>query len=384
MNTTNYALKVLNVFNYRNKAGIEGLKNEVSRIYDKENVYITLNGRSAIYLFLKSLNLEKGSKVAVQAFTCNAVINPILSLGLEPLYVDINESNFNMDYEDFSKKVNEVVKVVVIQHTFGIKADSRIIRLCREKGIYVLEDCASAIGDTALGNEGDAAILSFGIEKMLPTRVGGVLLLNNVGLKSEIEVHYSGIKQIGYIESFLWLINPFLWRVLRLIPQKFSNAVKNFLKSLGILKSGFSRDDLNGNLNFSSQRGLSGVLAEVGLECLTDLQNVISQRRLVSNVYRSNLEQKFDVLVRYPYVARDEEVATKIISFLESKGFPSENRWYNPVIFPNGTNISAMKYIPGICPVAEEISKRIVNLPTGNNVNEKMALEISRYIMNLK
>ncbi|MCC7290407.1 DegT/DnrJ/EryC1/StrS aminotransferase family protein, partial [bacterium] len=120
MNGLKYLLDTFNIFAYNKGSYKEKLKSKISSLYGSENVYTTLNGRTAIYLFLKSLSLSSGSQVAVQAFTCNAVINPILANNLEPLYIDITEGSYNMSLEDLNEKITDNTKVLILQHTFGV------------------------------------------------------------------------------------------------------------------------------------------------------------------------------------------------------------------------------------------------------------------------
>src|SRR3989344_3829025 len=67
------------------------------------------SGRSSLFAILKALSefegLKEGDNVLLQAFTCNAVPNPILWAGLNPVYVDCN-NNFNIDVEDLKLKIN--------------------------------------------------------------------------------------------------------------------------------------------------------------------------------------------------------------------------------------------------------------------------------------
>jgi dTDP-4-amino-4,6-dideoxygalactose transaminase len=57
---------------------------------------------------------------------------------------------------------------------------------------------------------------------------------------------------------------------------------------------------------------------------------------------------------------------------LSKRGF-GVGDWYRPVVYPASTNLASMKYVVGSCPVAEMVSKRIVNLPTGLNVTRSQA-----------
>lgn len=375
MNNTKYLLDTLNIFKYNSGNGVEVLKDSISKMYSNENVFITLNGRSAIYLFLKSLNLPKGSKVAVQAFTCNAVINPILNSGLAPFYIDIEKDGFNMSYDSLLKAYYREIKVLVWQHTFGIAGDSRIAGFCKEKGIYLIEDCAHTLGNTEIGKLGDATMLSFGMEKMISSRVGGALIVNNEEINAKVKSVYSQKNYVSVLNSFKWMINPILWRLVRAVKGNGS-----LLKRLGILKSGFESGENLGNGNYSSLQSLSPVLANTVLECLVSLESLISHRTEISKIYSTNLVQKYDAIIRYPYIAKNIDSANTLINYLESRGYPSQDRWYFPVIFPKSTNLESMKYTLGSCPVAEEISSIIVNLPTGTGIDSNVALEIVKYI----
>jgi Predicted pyridoxal phosphate-dependent enzyme apparently involved in regulation of cell wall biogenesis len=58
----------------------------------------------------------------LQAFTCNAAVNPIRWAGLEPVYVDCDQ-NYNLSAADLRKKITKKSRAVMVQHTFGLPAD---------------------------------------------------------------------------------------------------------------------------------------------------------------------------------------------------------------------------------------------------------------------
>ena len=84
----------------RGKA-IEKLENEFKKYLGVKYAFSFNSGRSAFFAILKALSeaegLKSGDGVLLQAFTCNAVPNPILWAGLEPIYVDCNKEDFNID-----------------------------------------------------------------------------------------------------------------------------------------------------------------------------------------------------------------------------------------------------------------------------------------------
>ncbi len=70
------------------------------------------SGRSAFFAILSALKsedqtsveLKEKDEILLQAFTCNAVANPILWSGLKTVYIDCNEDDFNIDIEDLKNK----------------------------------------------------------------------------------------------------------------------------------------------------------------------------------------------------------------------------------------------------------------------------------------
>src|SRR3989344_2306906 len=76
---------------------IEKLEGEFKKYIGVKYAFSFNSGRSALYAILKALNLPKNSEVLLQAFTCNAVPNPILWAELNPVYVDCdNDFNINI------------------------------------------------------------------------------------------------------------------------------------------------------------------------------------------------------------------------------------------------------------------------------------------------
>jgi dTDP-4-amino-4,6-dideoxygalactose transaminase len=57
-------------------------------------------------------------------------------------------------------------------------------------------------------------------------------------------------------------------------------------------------------------------------------------------------------------------------------------KWYRPLFFPGVKDYSAYNYRVGSCPVAEDVSARIVNLPTDLNTTAKVAKEIADALIN--
>ncbi len=383
---------------YRSGKATGDLSDKLSGILEvkKERIFLLENGRTGQYIFLKSLKFPEGTKIAIQGFTCNAVVNPVLWLNLEPLYIDIEPETLNIDFEDLYSKIDKDTKMVVLQHTFGnpafkTKKDfENFIAKMHEKGIIVFEDCAHALGGEIegkkIGTFGDAALFSFGIEKVLATRVGGALVVNDEKYIEEINEIFAKLRPVGFRHTFVWLLNPFFWRILRNAKRKFKYA--KILRKFGLLYMGFEESELSGRMPKYYPRKISNALSKFVLEELKKLESNLSHRSRISAIYDKNFSKSKNAnivehskgveipFVRYPILCETGEAKKSLLRFLTKKKVNVGN-WYEPIIYPERTELGCMKYFSGTCPKAENVAKRILNLPTGKHINQDLAKNIS-------
>ena len=122
-----------------------------------QNGFGFLRGRVALAALLKALNIGKGCAVAIQAFTCSALAEAVLSVGATPVWVDIEPDSFTMDADDLAKKISPQTKAIVIQHSYGIPASmDELCALAVKHNIPVIEDCChTQTGHTIRGCFGE-------------------------------------------------------------------------------------------------------------------------------------------------------------------------------------------------------------------------------------
>jgi len=378
------------------------LKGSLEKIHGGDSevpceVFLYENGRTAEYEFLKAVNIPKGSNVVVLGYTCNAVINPILWLDLEPRYIDIDEKTFSFDMTDLNRKIDSDTRVIILQHTYGIPGPiDEVMKIAGSRNILVLEDCAHALGGTyggstsrqdIIGTKGDAAIISFGIEKILGSRVGGALIVNNRAVLPRVSEEYSRIRTVSIKDTFLWLINPVIWRMLRVFPLP--DKIAKVLNSVRLLNLGMYPSERVGVKPRRYPRRLSNALAEVALEEMSDIEDNLSHRRRISQVYEIGLSKVSGIkvpsahrnvaYVRFPIICESSVMRKRLSTALREKGHVAGN-WYNPVVYPGSVNLVAMKYKQGECPNSEMIAQKILNLPTGKNISESSAKDIVNII----
>ena len=157
------------------------------------------SGRSSLLAILKCLGIGPGDEVLLQAFTCVAVVNPILWVGAKPVFVDIEKDGFNMDPVDLKKKITKRSKVLIVQHTFGQPARlQQILKIARNHRLLVVEDCAQALGaeyqGRKVGTFGIAAIFSFGRDKVISSVFGGMAVTSDSQLGEKLEDFQKNLK----------------------------------------------------------------------------------------------------------------------------------------------------------------------------------------------
>ena len=136
----------------------------------------THDGRSALYILLRALGIGVGDRVAVPAWICWSVLDPIRAVGAEPVYYEVDEHGAPVDVMGVPQ-----VRAAVVVHYFGFAQPlERLARLCRERGVILIEDCAHAWltrdQGAPVGQLGDAAIYS--LRKFLPIEDGGALRIS--------------------------------------------------------------------------------------------------------------------------------------------------------------------------------------------------------------
>jgi dTDP-4-amino-4,6-dideoxygalactose transaminase len=130
----------------------------------------TSDGLSALILALRGWKelglLRDGDAVAIPANTYIASILAITENRLRPVLVEPDEDTFNLGAVKLAAALAPEVKAVLVVHLYGQLAEMpAIAKLCRERGLLLLEDAAQAhgahIGGVKAGAWGDAAAFSF-------------------------------------------------------------------------------------------------------------------------------------------------------------------------------------------------------------------------------
>lgn len=121
--------------------------NELSEYLDGAQVIPCANGTDALQIAMMALDLKPGDEVIVPSFTYVATAEVIGLLQLKPVMVDVDPNSFNITADTIRPAITSKTKAIVPVHLFGQCADMEpILALAKEKGLYVIEDTAQAIG----------------------------------------------------------------------------------------------------------------------------------------------------------------------------------------------------------------------------------------------
>jgi aminotransferase EvaB len=136
-----------------------------AQTFDLGLVTALANGTSALTIALKSLLLPKGSHVIIAANAGGYGRVAIEAVNLKAIYVDVNELGL-LDLDTISRTDLTEVRAVIVTHLYGQLCEMESIKdFCRRKNIFLIEDCAQAVGAKANGNYagswGDLSTFSF-------------------------------------------------------------------------------------------------------------------------------------------------------------------------------------------------------------------------------
>ncbi len=188
---------------------VDELEKEVAEKLGTTDAVALVTGTSAIHLALKMAGVRKGDVVFCSSFTFAASAFPILYEGAVPVFIDSEESTWNMSPEALKRAfekyafLGKLPKAVIVVHLYGLCAKmEEIMELCSQYGCPVIEDAAESLGSRYqmgygkkrreiqknsdclqenwkyTGTFGDYGILSFNGNKIITGSGGGILLCN--------------------------------------------------------------------------------------------------------------------------------------------------------------------------------------------------------------
>jgi len=301
---------------------------------------VTSSGTTALHLTLAALDIGRGDEVIIPTFTMIATANAVTYTGAEPVLVDSELKTWNMNTDAIEEKITRKTKAIIVVHTYGHPVNVKpVLDVAETHGLYVVEDAAEAHGAEYKGKRtgglGDVGCFSFYANKIITTGEGGILVTSNEEVAEKA-------------------------RALR--AHAFSNDKHFWHRHVGF--------------NYR----MSNLQAAVGVAQLENIDTLVEARRRNARFYNSLLkdvdgitlppEAKWakNVYWMYSLLVEDNFGMTRdeLMAVLEKDGVESRTFFYPIHIQPIYSKLFAnQKY-----PVADELSRKGVNLPSGSTLTK--------------
>jgi CDP-6-deoxy-D-xylo-4-hexulose-3-dehydrase len=165
----------------------------------KHSLYVS-SGSTANFLLVAAVKelykLKAGDKVLVPACTWMTNVAPIMQLGLEPVFCDVNLDNFSFDLEEARLiALKHDIKMVFITHLLGFSANNEGIKRIFPRAIILDDICESHGCKTPYGEKRGSnslgATFSFYFGHHMSTVEGGMISTNNTKLYDLMKVKRS-------------------------------------------------------------------------------------------------------------------------------------------------------------------------------------------------
>ncbi len=163
---------------------LEEFEKEFSKFCGVKYGVATTSGTTALHLAIESLGIGKGSEVIVPTLTNAATVFAIIYSGAKPVLVDSEPKTWNIDPDGIAEKVTKNTRAILPVHLYGHPADMKpILDIAEDYDLYIIEDAAEAHGaeykGRKVGSLGDVGCFSFYANKIITTGEGGMMVTNN-------------------------------------------------------------------------------------------------------------------------------------------------------------------------------------------------------------
>ena len=138
---------------------------------------------AALFLSLKALDMPRGARVLIPAFTFGAVPSAVVHADCTPVLVEVGE-NYRIDLDDLDAKLARGADAIMISHMRGHTSDmDAIMARAEAHGLPVIEDAAHSLGTLwdgkRIGTIGRVGCFSFQSYKLLNAGEGGILVTDD-------------------------------------------------------------------------------------------------------------------------------------------------------------------------------------------------------------
>lgn len=185
-------INVLGSGKYINGPNCKKLMEDTAKYLDCKRTIGVGNGTDALQLALMALDIGPGDEVITVAFTFVATTEAIGIVGATPVFADIDPVTYNIDPKSIEDRITDKTKAILPVHLYGQPCEmDAIMAIAKKNNLYVVEDCAQAIGAEYKGKK-VGTFGEFGCFSFFPTKNlgcfgdGGLVSTNDDALADRI------------------------------------------------------------------------------------------------------------------------------------------------------------------------------------------------------
>jgi CDP-6-deoxy-D-xylo-4-hexulose-3-dehydrase len=258
---------------------------EFAEYFDLPQALLVNSGSSANLLALAALTspklgerrLQPGDEVITTAAGFPTTLAPLVQNRLTPVFVDVNLGDYTAVPERIEEAISPKTRAIAMAHTMGVPFDlDTVIRLAKEKGLWIVEDNCDALGaryrGRLTGTFGDFSTVSFYPAHHITMGEGGCVL--------------TGDERLGRIARSMrdW------GRDCYCAGGETNSCGKRFSQQFGTLPFGFDHKYVYSHIGYNLK--VTDMQAAVGLAQLGKLERFITQRK-------ANFQKIFALLEPY-------------------------------------------------------------------------------------
>ncbi len=312
----------------------------------------TNSGTTALHLALAALRIGKGDEVILPTFTMIASINAIEYTGAKAVLVDADPETWNMDVSSVKQKTTDKTKAIMPVHVYGHPTDmDPLLELQEEVGIRIVEDAAEAHGakykGRTTGSIGDVGSFSFYANKIITTGEGGMDVTSDADLA----------------ERMRWLR-----------AHAFGRGGKHFWhEELGF---GYRMTSLQGAMGLAQMEKIDEMVQWRidHAHQYNDMLQKLSGREITlppEKKWAKNVYWMYSILVN------DSRKRDDLMAWLAKRGIETRTFFY-PI---HRQPYYASRYVGQRFDVADDLSKRGINLPSGAGLTHEEISYVSDSIV---
>lgn len=172
---------------------ITNLQDKLCELTKAKRAVVCSNGTAALHMACQAAGIGEGDEVITTPITFAASANCALYCGAKPVFADIDPKTYNISPDSVLEKITDATKAVVAVDFTGQAVElDRLLQICHERGILLIEDGAHSIGTRYdgrwVGSIADMTTFSFHPVKTVTGGEGGAVLTNDEELYTKLKL----------------------------------------------------------------------------------------------------------------------------------------------------------------------------------------------------